>query len=187
VSPADPRGAAVALGAGRARLARGAVVGAVCLVLSLGSHAAAGGDVPGVGAVLLAGCVAVAVCTWWAARRRGPVALLALTGSLQVGLHLLLQLVAGHGATGALVPGPAMVAAHVLAAASMAWVLAGGEDALWEVCAALTHAWAPATGTASPVPPGPAVPPSPPTRMEPAGIVLARSRPRRGPPARSMA
>ena len=187
VSPADPRGAAVRLGAGRARLARGTVAGAACLVLSLGWHAGAGGPVPGIGAVLLAGCVAVAACTWWAARRRGPGALFALTGSLQAGLHVLLQLLAGHGGTAGLVPGPEMVAAHVLAAAGMAWVLARGEDALWEVCAALTHAWAPVPGAVPPAPDRPAAPPPALPRTHPAGVLLARSRPRRGPPAPSMA
>jgi hypothetical protein len=187
VSPADPRGAAAALGTGRARLARGTVAGAACLALSLGWHASAGGAVPGVGAVLLAACLATAVCTWWAARRRGAVALLALTGGLQVGLHVLLQLLAGHGAAATLLPAPAMAAAHVLAAAGVAWVLARGEDALWEVCAALTHAWAPAPGAVVPSPAPLRAEPSAPPRTDGAGVVLARSRPRRGPPALSMA
>jgi hypothetical protein len=182
----DPRGAAVALGTGRARLARGTVAGTAGLALSLGWHATAGGGVPGIGALVLAACVAAAVCTWWAARRRGPVALLALTGSLQVGLHVLFELLAGHHGSAALLPGPGMTAAHVLAAAGVAWFLARGEDALWDVCAALTHAWAPAPAAVSPLA-RPAVPPLPPLRIDPAGVVLARSLPRRGPPALSMA
>jgi hypothetical protein len=185
--PADPRGAAVSLGTGHARLARGAVAGAACLVLSLGWHVAAGGAVPGAGAVLLAACVAAAVGTWWAARRRGTVALLALTGSLQIGLHVLFELLTGHGAAGALLPGPAMTAAHLLAAAGVAWVLACGEDALWQVCAALTHASAPVPGAVPPPPELPALPALPWPRTDPAGVVLARSRPRRGPPALSTA
>jgi hypothetical protein len=177
----------VPLGTGPARIARGTVAGAACLALSLGWHATAGGSMPGIGALVLAACVAAAVCTWWGARRRGPVALLALTGSLQVGLHVLFELLAGHDGTAALLPGPGMTAAHVVAAAGVAWVLARGEDALWDVCAALTHAWAPGPAAVPAFPDLPAAPPVAVPRTAPTGVVLARSRPRRGPPALSMA
>jgi hypothetical protein len=69
----------------------------------------------------------------------------------------------------------------------MAWVLTRGEDALWEVCAALTHAWVPAPGAVPPFPVRSATSPVTPPRSDPTGVVVARSRPRRGPPAPSMA
>jgi hypothetical protein len=180
--PADHRGPAVALGTGAGRAARGAVSGTACVALSLSWHVAGGAPVPGLGAVLLSVVVAAAVCTWWADRRRGPVALVLLTAALQAGLHVLFGAVAGHGA--GLVPGPAMTAAHVLAAVGVAWLLARGEDAVWELCGALTHAWAPRR-------PAPLVPADtdapvrwwPGADLAPRRVLFARSLPRRGPPA----
>lgn len=180
--PADHRGPVVALGAGAGRAARGAVSGTACVALSLSWHVAGGGPVPGPGAVLLSVVVAAAVCTRWADRRRGPVALLLLTAGLQVGLHVLFGALAGHD-TG-LVPGPAMTAAHVLAAAGVAWLLTRGEDAVWELCGALTHTWAPRRPD-SVVPAGPADPVRwwPGADLAPRRVLFTRSLPRRGPPA----
>ncbi|HEV7826447.1 MAG TPA: hypothetical protein VGP02_16240 [Mycobacteriales bacterium] len=177
----DPRGPAVALATGAGRFGRGAVSGAVCTALSVAWHVVGGASLPGIGALLLALGVATAASTWWAGRRRGPVALAALTAGLQLVLHAVFQLVAGHPADAG--SPPAMTTAHVLAALGVAWVLVRGEDTLWELCAVLTRVGAPRS---TPVPlPRPArvsfaghVHDLPVRR----GVLLARARPRRGPP-----
>jgi hypothetical protein len=172
----------VVLGDGVGRTLRGTVAGAACLTLSLCLHVLAGGAVPGLGALLLMTCVAAGVCTWWADRRRGPGALVALSLGVQVVLHAMFALLAGHLDV-ALGLDPAMGAAHVAAAVAMAWILARGEDALWELCGALAHVWAPAP-SAQPAPlVQSAVPLRAPRRHLPLrGALLARARPLRGPP-----
>jgi hypothetical protein len=182
VAAADHRGPAVALGTGTGRILRGAVSGTAAVALSVSWHVAGGGAVPGAGPVLLAVVVAAAVCTWWADRRRGPVALILLTAGLQVALHGLFAAVGGHGAH--LAPGAAMIGAHALAAVGVGWLLTRGEDALWELCGALSHAWAPR-------PPRPVAAPAPPVPVRwwpgadliPHRALFARALPRRGPPA----
>jgi hypothetical protein len=180
--PGDHRGTVVALAEGGGRIARGTVAGAVCVALSLGWHGAAGGVVPGVGALVLLTCLAAGVCTWWADRRRGPAALALLTVALQVGLHVVLQLVTGHPPA-SLGAGAAMTVAHLVAAVGVAWVLARGDDVLWELCAVLVRVWTPAR----PVTPAPSRPAAPVRtdlwwEIPPHGVVLARALPRRGPP-----
>ena len=171
------------LGAGPGRALRGTVAGAACLTLSLGFHVVAGGAVPGLGALLLLACVAAGVCTWSADRRRGLGSLLVLTVGVQAALHLMFALFTGH-VDAALGPDPAMGAAHATAAVAMAWFLARGEDALWDLSGALAHVWAPA------LPPRPAPPCRPIARLRTPrchlplrGAMLARARPLRGPPA----
>jgi hypothetical protein len=178
----DPSGPAVALATGAGRFLRGTVGGALCTALSLAWHVAGGGPLPGIAAVLLGLCVSAAASTWWAGRRRGPVALAALSVGLQLVLHTVFQLVAGHPADAG--SPSAMTAAHILAALGVAWILVRGEDTLWELCAVLTRVWVPRS---SPVPI--AVPArawfagSVRDLPLPGGLLLARARPRRGPPA----
>jgi hypothetical protein len=178
----DPRGELIAPAAGWGRVVRGSVLGTACVALSLGWHAAGGGTLPGTGALLLLAFLASAAGTCWAGRRRGPGALLLATVAGQVAVHGLAQLLTGHPA-GLLPESAGMLAAHAAAAAGVAWLLARGEDLVWELCAALVHAWAPLPAPALPVacPAGaslahlwPDVPPR--------GLVLVRERPRRGPP-----
>lgn len=175
------RGPAVGLHTGWGRAVRGTVAGTGCAGLSLALHTAGGGAVPGAGAVLLAAVVASGAATWWADRRRGPAAFVLLTAGLQAVLHMLFGLLAGHESP---VPGVAMTAAHALAALGVAWLLLRGEDALWDLCGALTRAVAPVRAAGCP-----AVTPLPVPHSAPAtprGVLLARVRPRRGPPLLSM-
>jgi hypothetical protein len=182
----DPTGPAVALHTGWARALRGAVAGSASAGLSLAFHAVGGGPLPGAGAVLLAAVVASGAAAWWAGCRRGPAALILLTCSLQVALHTLFQLLAGHdgAAMAASSSVPAMTAAHGLAAVAVAWLLARGEDALWELCGALTGALVPVPAVRCPA--GASLPAPHPADTPSRGIVLARARPRRGPPLLSM-
>lgn len=173
----DPRGPALSLDRGPGRLLRGAVAGTVCVALSLAWHSAAGGAVPGAGALLLVTCLAAGVCVWWADRRRGAGALALLTVGLQAGVHVLLQLVTGHGAPA----GPAMTLAHLAAAVGVGWFLAWGESALWELCGALTRPWVP--GLPPTAAPASAVAAPESSEIPRCGTVLARAVCRRGPPA----
>ncbi|MBB0246068.1 hypothetical protein FNQ90_18640 [Streptomyces alkaliphilus] len=90
------------------RLARAAVLAAVCVALAAGGHALAGGGTPGVGVALL-GWAAVLLPTALAAgrERRSPLGIVTLVTGAQVGLHTLFSLfpaspgTAGAGPTGA--------------------------------------------------------------------------------------
>ncbi|MGI5268088.1 MFS transporter [Nonomuraea sp. CA-218870] len=122
------------------RLLRAAAFAVVCLGLGMVAHVFAGGSVPG--PAMVAGfCVAAAGAYASAGRERGPRAILALLGGLQLVLHLLFSLShagfaaeaathAAHPSSG-LVPGVGMLVAHGWAVALTALWLARGEAALW--------------------------------------------------------
>ncbi|GAB3107287.1 hypothetical protein GCM10027160_03780 [Streptomyces calidiresistens] len=72
------------------RLARAAVLAAVCVALAAGGHALAGGGTPGVGVALLGWAVVLLPTALAAGReRRSPLGIVALVTGAQVGLHAL--------------------------------------------------------------------------------------------------
>ncbi|WP_147375583.1 hypothetical protein [Jiangella rhizosphaerae] len=121
------------LGRGRARIARGLVMSAACLLLPTLAHAAAGGDVtthPGFVAVALLLCVA---CVALADRRRSVAEIAAMLVFTQPVLHVLLTLDGHHGAPSSVVPSAGMALAHALSAAALTVLLAGAENVAWSL------------------------------------------------------
>ncbi|MFC5819652.1 MFS transporter [Nonomuraea harbinensis] len=122
------------------RLARTAVFAVVCLSLGMVAHSLAGGSVPG--PAMVAGFFVAAGGAYpLAGRERGPRAILALLGGLQLVLHVMFSLShavspaagaahAAHASAG-LAPDLGMLVAHGWAVGLTALWLARGEAALW--------------------------------------------------------
>ncbi|MFC6679401.1 hypothetical protein ACFQE7_26115 [Nonomuraea ferruginea] len=134
------------------RLARTAVFAVVCLSLGMVAHSLAGGSVPG--PAMVAGFFVAAGGAYpLAGRERGPRAILALLGGLQLVLHVMFSLShavspaagaahAAHASAG-LAPDLGMFVAHGWAVGLTALWLARGEAALWGCCAAWPHGSSP--------------------------------------------
>ncbi|MBG0817749.1 MFS transporter [Planomonospora sp. ID82291] len=171
------------------RLARAAVLTAVCLGLSTAAHRFAGGAVSAPGA---AGGTALAFAAALAAagRERPAAVILPLLAGLQAALHLLFSLshpmpsaeAAGHVHSG-LVPGLGMLVVHGWAVGLTALWLARGEAALWALLRRLPVRLRLLAAYAVPdLTPFFAVPAAEPAPPRPAG--LRHAMPRRGPPPR---
>ncbi|MFB9690162.1 hypothetical protein [Amycolatopsis plumensis] len=156
--------------------------------LSVTAHRIADGGLPDPAmTVLLAGLFG-----WTAAalarKARGPVATIALLGTAQLVMHLLLTTLADHHDMAA-APGPSglgMTAAHAIATVLTALLLARADTMLLTVLAAL-RAILPRLLTPLPVPSAaPALVPARPVGPDHlVGVDLRRIRGRRGPPAHS--
>lgn len=189
---------------GALRLARLSAFVAACLLLGLGAHAYGGGGLPSRGALAVAAVPVALLGLWFTRVERGVGALLVALGTAQVGLHVLFHL--SHGAAAALsvggghamhdpaarlgavalrtpgvealLPGPVMLATHLVAVALTALLLGWGDRSLW--------AWGRRLLPALPTPAGsPALAAAPlPTRSvcPLRGIDLGRLAPVRGPP-----
>lgn len=107
---------------------RALVFAVACAVVSTGLHVFAGGAPAGMGPFAAAVAALVPVGLLFGGTRRGPAALLALCGAAQSGLHIWFS--AGSGHPHHLVPGPAMLLVHLLAAMVSAVWLARGDAAL---------------------------------------------------------
>lgn len=155
--------------------ARSALIATGVLVATLTAHSWASGQLPDALPLALAALLATALGSAIGERRRAPASLIALAFGSQVALHLVLA-VGGHG-HGALLPGPAMLAAHAAAALLIAG-LALEADRVITALRRLLASMAPAL----PALPSPAAPVLVPTLAHP--IVPARDRTwsRRGPP-----
>jgi len=165
---------------------RGALLAVSAGVLSVTAHRLADGGLPDPAmTVLLTGLFG-----WTAAaltrKARGPVATIALLGSAQLVMHLLLTTLAGHHDVYAM-PGTGlgMLTAHAVATVLTALLLARADAMLLTVLAVL-RAILPRLLTPLPVPPAPALVP---VRADaPSHVVdvdLRRIRGRRGPPVHS--
>ncbi|MER6946754.1 hypothetical protein ABT294_22240 [Nonomuraea sp. NPDC000554] len=118
------------------RLARAAVFAAVCVVMSAGGHALAGGA-PVTAPTLFAGVVAAFVLAFvLSGRERGPEVIIGVTAGAQILLHELFSRTAPisvasaehtHGGT----PGVGMTVAHLVVAVLSGWWLHRGESAFW--------------------------------------------------------
>lgn len=142
---------------GALRLARLSAFVAACLLLGWGAHAYGGGGLPSRGALAVAAVPVALLGLWFTRVERGVVALLVALGVAQVGLHLVFH--SSHGAPTAmavgsghamhdsaahlgaaalgtpgvenLLPGPGMLATHLLAVALTALLLGWGDRSLW--------------------------------------------------------
>lgn len=168
------------------RALRGGLLAVTSGGLSVAAHTIGGGMAPDpavtvVGTVLLAG----AGCAL-ADRRRGPLAILAVLGTAQLAVHVLLSTLGPHDVAGVAVA-PAvdpvtMTAAHAVAALATGLLLARAESAVFGLAAALglllPRRWTPppvdAAGT-------PLVVPAAPLRPV-LDVLFRRVRTRRGPP-----
>ena len=187
------------------RTVRGLLCASACLFLGVVSHASAGGRLPGTGplVLILATLTVLGSVFFGDRRRRFDVTVLALAGTqfaLHLGFHRLSMPEAGHAAhhmTGRqMVMGPAdmaergighslsstMTSAHAVATVGTALCVIYGERVLRGLAALVVPAFSfreppvlPVTPRLRPVPLSSAHP-----RF---GVLLARSRTRRGPPS----
>ncbi len=188
MQPAPSATAAPALVAARA-----GVLGAVTTLLAAVAHVTAGGLLPPWPMLLLITTGAMAGVAPLTQQEMSARRLVLLVCGGQLALHAAFTLVAGHQHTDTLPAELAMTVAHLLAAASVALLLARGERGLWSLltllsalaapvqrAARLLTLVAPSPGTTGPLPvaPVPALAGGTGRRVHPAA-------PRRGPPARS--
>ncbi|CAN3128260.1 hypothetical protein ACNUDN_10120 [Mycobacterium sp. smrl_JER01] len=122
----------------RARRVRGALVGACSAALTLGAHAAAGGALPGGGALVLALLLCATVGALSAVvdvegRTAQWAATTAALGIAQALGHVALTVTGHHHGGGEFTAAPAMVAAHALAAILLGAAIAAVEY-LYLVC-----------------------------------------------------
>lgn len=118
---------------GRLRAARGLSLSAACLGLPVAAHAVAGGGLPASGPFLFGATLLAVACVALAGRRRSGAEIAAVVFATQPVLHVLLAL-SSHG-TGSIVPTPVMLGTHVVAAAAVTVLLAGGERLVWSFAA----------------------------------------------------
>ncbi|MGM0931357.1 MAG: hypothetical protein ACQEXN_16840 [Actinomycetota bacterium] len=143
------------------RFGRSAVVAAAVLCLAAGAHTAAGGTLPAPTVVLALGALTWLPVMILAGRRLAPATILAVLAGGQLALHQAFELFgtvqcapspvaehtghAGHAGHAAVAldcvaashtgNSPGMLAAHLLATALTALMLARGEAALWVLAA----------------------------------------------------
>ncbi|MEV7647084.1 hypothetical protein [Arthrobacter sp. NPDC089319] len=143
------------------RFGRSAVVAAAVLCLAAAAHTAAGGTLPPPAVVLALGALTWLPVMMLAGRRLEPGTILAVLAGGQLALHQAFELFgtvqcapsgvaehaghAGHAGHAAVAldcvaashagNSPGMLAAHLLATALTALMLAGGEAALWALAA----------------------------------------------------
>jgi hypothetical protein len=158
-----------------ARLLRALFVGAWVVVGAVAAHAASGGGAPPMVALVPVTAAASALA-WWAASRRLQVGtVLALLVLAQVAMHGLSSYLHGH----AMVPGAAMLGAHLIALVVLATCLAQVDELWWAWWARASSVLQPAW---RPMP----VPAAAPTAATPAAprpaAVLDHVLVRRGPP-----
>lgn len=177
---------------------RALVLGSVVLACGSVGHATAGGNLPGIPALVAAGALCVLVSATLLERPASTGGVVALTVSGQALVHAWLTLAAGHGGTHATAQDPMahlladlapanapMMLAHALAAAAVGLWLAAGERALWAVLAITCAALVVLLGRLAPVLAAPGlsrVPPGTGAARRPALQLLAPSVVRRGPP-----
>jgi hypothetical protein len=162
------------------RTVRGGLLALASAGLAITAHALAGGGPPDTAVTL----VLTGLVGWTGAalaeKTRGPIGVLAVLGTAQLAMHLVLSGLMAHAA-----PSGGMFLTHAAATAVTAVVLSHAETMLLAAAASLLLlvpvVWRPA-----PVPAGPAPLPIRPAADEPTvSVLLRRIHRRRGPPARS--
>lgn len=168
------------------RFVRGGVLAAVCTLCALGGHTLAGGAIPGLGSLLVAGWLG-ACFVLLADRRRGFAGILTASVCSQVVFHVMFALTGAHTSHGSAVstaiPDAGMLAGHAVAAVGMAALLTYGESVVWGLHHAFRLVFVPRITLPLPDPrsvsacvarePGPA-----------REALFVRARPLRGPPVR---
>jgi hypothetical protein len=177
------RGLSRGLGSGYGRVGRGLTLSVACLVVPVVAHAMAGGGIPAVGPLLFAAGLLAAACVALADRQLTVGGIASLLFASQPVFHVLLSLSAhGHGNR---TSGVGMVVGHVIAAAALTVLLAGGESVLWSLAALSAVLFRRPTR----IPQSPSAAPRPvrlPAHDHDAGnsyvLSINRTAPRRGPP-----
>ncbi len=113
---------------------------AALTVLTLGGHTAGAGTLPSPAGLVLVCSVSFALTYAVSDRRRGLIWLLAYLLGSQALLHVLLSFTAGHQHGSALLPPPAMLAGHALAAFVATFLLAHADGLLERWLLLLSHA-----------------------------------------------
>jgi hypothetical protein len=166
---------------GAVRVLRGCALAVCCTLLALSGHVLGGGSVASVLAMLVVAAPLGAAFVVWADRQRGPVQLAAAAVGSQAAFHAVFTLCGGTALHHAPVA-TEMAAGHVAAAVVAAWVLARGEAALWGLYRALSAVVLSVPGPTAVVQRlVPGRPDGVPVVTD-AGVVIAGTHPRRGPP-----
>jgi hypothetical protein len=113
------------------RLLRGSLLALCCALLALSGHLAGGGRASAALPLLVVAAALGSAFTIWADRQRSLGEIGAAALGSQVVLHTAFALCASGGGPHEAGWDARMVAAHVVAASALAWVLARGEAALW--------------------------------------------------------
>lgn len=159
---------------------RGGLLALASAGLAITAHALAGGGPPDTAMTL----VLIGLVSWAGAalaeKTRGPVGVLAVLGTAQLAMHLVLSGLMAHA-----MPSGGMLLTHAAATAATAVLLAHAETMLL-VAAASVLLLLPVVWRPAPVRGGPAPLPVRPAGDESAvSVLLRRIHRRRGPPARS--
>ena len=176
-------------GRGVTRVVRGFFVAQVCLALSVGSHAAAGGPVHLNARTGFAWLALSFLCVAAAQRRRRFAGIVTTVMASQVVLHLVMTPAHSqmdhsmHGAGAATAPDAAMIAGHVIAAVLASILLNYGEHLVWAVWCRARLPRVPSTLYPAPAEDHPALVPVA-VRAPDDGRLYDGGATRRGPPGR---
>jgi hypothetical protein len=169
------------------RILRGASLSLACTLIAICGHVLGGGDAPPVGALLAVAGIGTAAFVLLANRQRAFGQIFAAAAASQIAFHGAFSLSAGtyghpiHDPIASLA-NPSMLTGHLLAAAAAASLVAYGERAVWAVHELARIVRRPELAVVRPL----ATP-----RLRLAAtrqhdttreLLLARTRPRRGPP-----
>ncbi|GHH66083.1 hypothetical protein GCM10017673_11240 [Streptosporangium violaceochromogenes] len=117
------------------RLSRALVFATLCLVVTGGGHAMAGGGLVPAHVGLLGAVIAFCLAYTLNGRERGPEVVLSATAGTQIVLHEMFSHAAAapHAVLSPAHhhPGPGMTAVHLMVALLTGWWLHRGESALW--------------------------------------------------------
>ena len=168
---------------GTPRWARAGLLALLTVLISIGGHALGGGEVHLSLPLILGGAALGGICVAAADVRRSFPEILAVVLLAQPPLHLLASIGAHHGTAGP--PSSSvsvtMVLAHAAAALVVSVLLADAERALWTLAGLFRLVPIPRPVSLRPlVPARVSVPDGEPTPL--AGVLLASSVSRRGPP-----
>ena len=162
----------------------------LCVVLAAAGHAAAGGPLPSVAALLAVGAPLGAAFVIMADRERGLGSIMLAAVGSQLLFHLAFEITAhdhaavgasGQGFSSAVLPADRMLMAHLAAAGLMGVLARYGDSLVWGMAGLLGFTRIPSL-LLVPIDRRPPTPRLPVLRTRPRSRVEIRIRPRRGPP-----
>ena len=176
-------------GGRRARVARGLLLSAACLITPAVAHVVAGGGAPTAGAFLFGAALLSVACVALADRRISAGLIAVMVVASQPVLHLLLHMSAhSHHSVGPSVSA-GMVVAHAIAATALTVLLVGAESVVWSLSTLsstvlLRRVHAVGGATAAPAVLKQGLPPTS-APVRPYVLSVTRTAPHRGPPVLS--
>ncbi|WP_129668954.1 hypothetical protein [Phytoactinopolyspora endophytica] len=144
-------------GKGAARLARGSILAAVCLGMSMVAHVVAGGVVHVTSGMVAGGAALSAMCIAAADTRRSFGGILAVVLLSQVGLHLFAGAGGHHVESAGYGWTMSMVASHAVAAVVVSAMLAYAERLVWALWSLARLPRVPRMGDPVPAADGPVI------------------------------